>query len=583
MTRLLLVSGMHRSGTSALAGALAAAGVDFGEHLLAPQPGQNDRGYFEDERIMHVHEELLVGLGGAWYAPHLPEGWLQTAQAKRAIRELQQLVSDLLARSDLVGIKDPRLCVLLPLWRRVTAELDCDVAHVISLRAPREVVASVSKRDAIGEALTFLNWSDHYLDVVRESTGQPRVFVPYTDLLNDEQRTLMALADSLGVALHTGGATFADAALRHQVADANAVSCEIETVANGLWQQLQPLAATPDAEPDLEEFADALNGLRNGAPIREALAARSAALESQLEAHHQLVQRLNKIRVGAEETLKTLEQTQQHVLNLEALMTGRDEALVLAGEQQAALEARASGLASALEKASDEATVLRLEQTNAMMEMARLTEVATIQSEALEEREAANGHLATELAVQGERIETERALHARTREALRRERLVLHKRNRELSAAEGALGVLTQKLASSEAAGAQAGAEALSQRSAAAHLQGERDTALQVAEHLRRDIQAIRSSTAWRATAIVRSLVAAVRRTALLVDSRNHQIALQPTTGAEMIGGRFTVGAGGRLRLISDLGRLPAGRVRVDVCIEGADGLDLPIMLEDLA
>ena len=39
-----------------------------------------------------------------------------------------------------------------------------------------------------------------------------------------------------------------------------------------------------------------------------------------------------------------------------------------------------------------------------------------------------------------------------------------------------------------------------------------------------------------------------------------------------MAGGRYKIEAGGRLRLISDLGRLPAGRIRVDICIEGGAG-----------
>ena len=57
--RVLLVLGMHRSGTSALAGALRILGVYFGDQFLEPQKSINERGFWEHREIVDLHERLL--------------------------------------------------------------------------------------------------------------------------------------------------------------------------------------------------------------------------------------------------------------------------------------------------------------------------------------------------------------------------------------------------------------------------------------------------------------------------------------------------------------------------------------------
>ncbi len=47
---LLIVTGMHRSGTSALCAALAACGVSFGDRLIGAIAGVNDEGFWKTRR-----------------------------------------------------------------------------------------------------------------------------------------------------------------------------------------------------------------------------------------------------------------------------------------------------------------------------------------------------------------------------------------------------------------------------------------------------------------------------------------------------------------------------------------------------
>ena len=65
--RLIVVLGMHRSGTSLITRSLAAIGANFGNNLIPPQP-DNDKGFWEDSDIIAFNDELLNSCGMTWYS-----------------------------------------------------------------------------------------------------------------------------------------------------------------------------------------------------------------------------------------------------------------------------------------------------------------------------------------------------------------------------------------------------------------------------------------------------------------------------------------------------------------------------------
>ena len=81
----VIVLGMHRSGTSAVAGALGVLGVNLGERLVQAQ-ADNPKGYWEHADAVQLHERLLAALGSAWEDPReLPVDWTQTPPAREAM------------------------------------------------------------------------------------------------------------------------------------------------------------------------------------------------------------------------------------------------------------------------------------------------------------------------------------------------------------------------------------------------------------------------------------------------------------------------------------------------------------------
>ena len=70
--RSLVILGMHRSGTSALAGLVQLLGVNLGEDLLPAMPEVNEKGFFEHQEILDIHEDLLKSLGFKLVRPSSP-------------------------------------------------------------------------------------------------------------------------------------------------------------------------------------------------------------------------------------------------------------------------------------------------------------------------------------------------------------------------------------------------------------------------------------------------------------------------------------------------------------------------------
>ncbi len=73
----ICIAGMHRSGTSMVAGVLNSAGVYLGEEadFLEANEGENADGFWEHFGFYALNEKLLEQLRAGWDAPWIPEGW----------------------------------------------------------------------------------------------------------------------------------------------------------------------------------------------------------------------------------------------------------------------------------------------------------------------------------------------------------------------------------------------------------------------------------------------------------------------------------------------------------------------------
>lgn len=183
--RAVFVLGMHRSGTSAVTRVLNLLGVDLGQGLMAASP-DNERGYWEHLAIVQEHHQLLEALGSSWDDLRaLPADWLKNPATVSAAHRLRAVVEREFGAAPLWGLKDPRLCRLVPLWLPLLRAMRITPHFVVVLRHPAEVAASLAKRDRKSRAAAALLWLRHMLEVEHATRGLPRTIVNFADLIEN--------------------------------------------------------------------------------------------------------------------------------------------------------------------------------------------------------------------------------------------------------------------------------------------------------------------------------------------------------------------------------------------------------------
>ena len=219
--KIIVVLGMHRSGTSTITRALEVLGVSLGNRLMPAIEGNNDKGFFEDIDINALNVEMLECIDSDWHClsplelkdvNHLNEN----GYFIRAV-DLLRLKT---ANSPLFGFKDPRVAKLLPFWHPVFMHCGFDVAYILALRNPLSIAQSIAKRDGFSHEKTYLLWLGHTLSSLFHTQQYNRVLVDYDHFIENSKDDIEMIAGQLGLkvnakALHTFQSEFIDTELRH--------------------------------------------------------------------------------------------------------------------------------------------------------------------------------------------------------------------------------------------------------------------------------------------------------------------------------------------------------------------------------
>ena len=123
--RIVAVLGMHRSGTSAIAGMLADHGVDLGP--VSEQNRFNPRGNREIRELNRLHDRILERSGGTWWDPPA-----RTRTRRGDYRRRNQIVRSIPGKT--IGVKDPRLLLVLDLWRDLAPRLIGVIRNPVAVR-----------------------------------------------------------------------------------------------------------------------------------------------------------------------------------------------------------------------------------------------------------------------------------------------------------------------------------------------------------------------------------------------------------------------------------------------------------------
>ena len=259
----ILIAGMHRSGTSALAGALGKLGIPLGERLLEPG-GDNPKGYWEHRDIVAVHERLLTALGSRWDDVRaLPPDWLRSDPARQAATAIDGLVARDFAGTPLWAVKDPRLCRFLPLWLEVLPRKNVRPVVLLMARKPSEVAASIEARNDWHSPIGEMLWLRYMTEAEAASRGLPRSVVVYDDLVATPVSAVSIALKALGIAFSLSPtharevlAGFIDKADQHHVhGSTGKPSTEFAAIAQTIYTSLTSIAQGNDAWKAVQKSA----------------------------------------------------------------------------------------------------------------------------------------------------------------------------------------------------------------------------------------------------------------------------------------------------------------------------------------
>lgn len=204
--RVVAVLGMHRSGTSWLAGSLQELGLEMGEVSTADP--HNAKGNRESPVLMEIHEGVLKDGEGSWKRPPKKVRWSDERRAALAAH-----VADMDARfPGGWGFKDPRALFLLDEWLRQVPRL----ARVGIFRHPLAVHRSLAARsDRFDEGRSVELWCAYNERLVAEHRRAPFPVVQFDVSADELFHGLARVAEHLELPQAQRGSAFFDASLVH--------------------------------------------------------------------------------------------------------------------------------------------------------------------------------------------------------------------------------------------------------------------------------------------------------------------------------------------------------------------------------
>lgn len=176
----LIVLGMHRSGTSVLARLLNMMGVYFGPEGISTGAGlENAKGFWERKDVRALNDWVLQSAGFDWNrVSRFDPDRLPEPVVSEFISHASRLILELDAHRPWL-MKEPRLCLLFGLWRRVLEIPVCIHIH----RSPVEVAASLQTRNGMPIEVGMAMWEAYVVQAHLASAGLPEVSVAHRLLM----------------------------------------------------------------------------------------------------------------------------------------------------------------------------------------------------------------------------------------------------------------------------------------------------------------------------------------------------------------------------------------------------------------
>lgn len=199
--KIVIVSGMHRSGTSMLTKALELLSVNMGSNLMLADES-NEKGYMEDLDFVEFNDNILWQIGHRWDGTSiLKQNDFEKIASAPNIKNAINLISDKIDNVSCLGVKDPRFSKIFPFWKIVFQKINISVFYVIAIRNPLAVALSLKRRDGFDFDKSFWLWASYSLQSSFYTSDCNPIYVEYENMLRNPKKEIIRLSKSLGMNL----------------------------------------------------------------------------------------------------------------------------------------------------------------------------------------------------------------------------------------------------------------------------------------------------------------------------------------------------------------------------------------------
>jgi hypothetical protein len=196
--QVVIIGGMHRSGTSMVANILHLSGVYLGDpDLMLGASKDNQKGHWENIYFLDLNERILAKLGAGWdFICNLTDGWEKSTSLDPLRQQANHLISKFKGYS-FWGWKDPRNTVLASFWHSLLPT----AKFIICLRNPAEVAQSLFKRNNFSKAASYHLWKSYYQVFLESTEKKDYIITHYDSWFYNPHAELSRLGEFLGLPL----------------------------------------------------------------------------------------------------------------------------------------------------------------------------------------------------------------------------------------------------------------------------------------------------------------------------------------------------------------------------------------------
>jgi hypothetical protein len=201
---IVIVLGMHRSGTSLCSHVLSALGVDMADKVAGPGAAapvaDNPKGHWERWEIVDFHDRILGLFNRGYFTPFhdfgFPVAWWADPRVAEVRREIAAFLEKRMGNG-YFGFKDPRTVRLMPIWHQIVNELKLAAKIVYCLRNPAHVALSLYARDRLDVEIGEYRWLAYNVDFFHYTKASGICTIEYEAWFDDPASNLTKLRNFL--------------------------------------------------------------------------------------------------------------------------------------------------------------------------------------------------------------------------------------------------------------------------------------------------------------------------------------------------------------------------------------------------